>query len=347
MTIRVWPVDAVNGAPVYAGRGLRQMGVSVFLAGATPVRPLGALSGVRPGTSQSTVSVTSQTVWACATVAGVMDVEAANEAGAYSFASDQVVTGAISAANASNPRVDLIYAQLSDPAESDGSVTPSVQILYLAGNPAANPQAPATPARSLALAVLNVPKSGGGVPTASWVAPTLAAAGGSPTFPTLAQLNAWTPAPNQRAKVTADSTANNGEYIYSAVAPIGWFPTKTIVNVNAGASAISLPANGSTGIIPGTAVAAQPWARRVRVNVTALVSSLASGQVDIILRKDGAIVREYRVSASNSSACVPFTEDLPANTQTTYQVIGTTGGGAGSVTNNPFFTLMTIETEAL
>lgn len=176
MGITVWPVDAVGGAPEYSGRDLRQA-LSPALAGATATRPLGALSGVRPGTPTDTVEVSGST-WTCHPHAGIIDGQSAAEAGPYWYAVDADVTGSVDAANATNPRKDLIYARISDPAESDGSTDPEVEILYLAGTAASSPTPPATPARSIPLAVLNVPKAGGGSVSVTWVAPYMAAPGG-------------------------------------------------------------------------------------------------------------------------------------------------------------------------
>lgn len=177
MALRVWPADAVSGAPLYSGRMLRQSLVAPLLAGATSARPLGARSGVRPGTSASTVTATS-TTWTCLPHAGVLDPQTAVEAGPYGYAVDAAVTGSVTAANATNPRVDIVYVQLSDPAEGDGTSAPGVTVAYLAGTAAATPAAPTTPARSMVLAQISVPASGGGSPSVTWVAPRTAAAGG-------------------------------------------------------------------------------------------------------------------------------------------------------------------------
>ena len=177
MSIVVWPVDAVTGAPSYTGRMLREASVAPLAGFATAARPLGARSGVRPGTPTTTVTATS-TTWTCNTHAGIIDGETAAIAGPYAYAVNTAQTGSVTAANATNPRVDIVYAQVSDPAESDGSSVPSVVIAYLAGTAAPAPVAPATPARSMVLAQINVPVSGGGSPTVTWVAPTLTAAGG-------------------------------------------------------------------------------------------------------------------------------------------------------------------------
>lgn len=169
--------NAVSGAPAYSGRALRQVS-AVSLAGATAARPLGAASGVRPGTPSNTVTATS-TTWACGPLAGVADVMVAAESGPYPFAFDASTSGTMAAADGSNPRVDIVYVKITDP--EDGLTPPKAERLYLAGVPAASPVAPAVPAGGFVIANLNVPKAGGGAPTATWVAPTLLAAGGSAT----------------------------------------------------------------------------------------------------------------------------------------------------------------------
>lgn len=176
----LFPADAVAGAPSYTGRMLRQL-LGALTGGSTSARPLGSRSGVSPGTPASTVSATS-TTWTVQPHAGVMDVEAAVQAGAYHYSFDTAQTGAMTAANASNPRIDILWVRVDDPAESDGSSTPAVSIQYTAGTAAASPAIPVPTgtgsARSMVLAQINVPTSGGGSPTVTWVAPVCVAAGG-------------------------------------------------------------------------------------------------------------------------------------------------------------------------
>jgi len=105
-------------------------------------------------------------------------METAVEAGPYAFAINTAQTGAVTAADATRPRVDIVWVRLDDPAESDGSSVPAVVAGYTAGAPlAGSPVAPATPARCMVLATLQVPMSGGGSPTVIWVAPCTVAAG--------------------------------------------------------------------------------------------------------------------------------------------------------------------------
>ena len=146
---------------------------------ATTARPLGARSGVRPGTLSSTVflSGAGSTTWNVNPHAGILDTQSPVAAGPYQYANDSAVSGTITAADATNPRIDIVYVIVNDTVQ-DGSGLRSGQILYLAGTPAATPDAPATPARGMTLVQINVPKATTGSPTMSWVAPYCVAAGG-------------------------------------------------------------------------------------------------------------------------------------------------------------------------
>lgn len=175
MANRVWPVNAQSGAPEYSGRMLRQASIAPLIGGATAARPLGARSGVRPGTPTSTVTATS-TLWTVKAHAGILDLHAAAEAGPYGYAIDTAVTGSVTAASASIARVDIVWVRIDDPSESDGSSAPGVVVGYTAGTVAATP--PATPARSMVLAWINVPIAGGGAPSVTWKAPYAVAPGG-------------------------------------------------------------------------------------------------------------------------------------------------------------------------
>lgn len=204
MVDTLWPANAVAGAPSYNGRMLRQTGAPAF-AGATAARPLGGRSGVRPGTPSTTVTSTS-TTWTSQPFAGVADVMTAAEASVYAFAFDAVATGAVTAAHATLPRKDIIYVSFADPAESVGA-TPSATRKYLAGTAAASPVAPSVPGaeRGFVIAEINVPVSGGGSPTVTWVAPYCAGAGAVVPFNTKTELDLWTSAPvGAKAIVIAD-----------------------------------------------------------------------------------------------------------------------------------------------
>lgn len=214
MAQRVFPVDAVSGAPAYSGRAIRQSLLAPLLAGATATRPLGAISGVRPGTPDTTVTATS-TVWTVKPHAGVLDVETAAEAGPYGYAIDANVTGSVTAAHATYTRWDGIYVQLSDPAESDGTATPGVAVVYVAGTPAASPAMPAQPTRSMLLARIVVPKSGSGSPSVVWLAPVLAVAGGVRHYNSVGELPAGLGLTDSGTVAVIGSGADYAEYVYT------------------------------------------------------------------------------------------------------------------------------------
>lgn len=185
--ITVWPIAAVSNSPLYSGRMLRQAG-SVNKAGATATRPLGARSGVRPGTSTTTCSATS-TVWTIGPHAGTLDVEVAAEAGAYDYAVDAAVTGAMTAAHATLARTDILWMRVDDPPE-DSTTVPAVVAGYTANPSAGTGLPPATPARCMVIGWVNVPASGGGSPTVTWKAPFAVSAGAAIPVRTLAERDA-------------------------------------------------------------------------------------------------------------------------------------------------------------
>ena len=174
-------VGFANSAPTastltYNGRMLRQMN-GVGMAGATAARPLGSRSGVRPGTSITTVTA-SATTWTAGPFAGCADVMLAAESGAYTFSFDAPATGAVTAANASFPRRDAIFVQVVDP--EDGTTTPSAVRGYLAGtvNSGGTLVIAAVPAGAFVIAEINVPIAGGGAPTVTWLNKIAVGAGG-------------------------------------------------------------------------------------------------------------------------------------------------------------------------
>lgn len=74
--------------------------------------------------------------------------------GVYTVYNDAAVTGTITAADPTNPRIDRVCLTVSDSAYS-GSVN-TVAVNVVAGTPAGSPSAPATPANSISLATVAV-----------------------------------------------------------------------------------------------------------------------------------------------------------------------------------------------
>lgn len=170
-----WPLDSTDGiTPTYTGRSLRLAQVSPFLAGATADRPFGVRSGVRPGTSPDTVTVSGST-WTVHPCAGVIDPHLSASAGPYSWAVAEPESGTIPAASQVYTRWDGIWLVLDDPAESEGELAPAARIVYLTGEPSPTPAMPSAPERSMVLARVIVPPAG--TPTVIWEASSLSAAG--------------------------------------------------------------------------------------------------------------------------------------------------------------------------
>lgn len=201
MTVACYPLDAVSGAPAYTGRILRDT-IAALIGGATAARPLGAFSGVRPGTPSNTVTLSGLN-WTCKTHAGILDVQAAAEAGPYLYAVTANETGTLNAQAVGNARSDLLVAQLSDPAEGDGTSVPKVEVVYVPGVAGPGAPDPSLPARSMRIGRFNVPASGGGSPTFTWLAPTLHAAGARASVPAVTDLAGLSAYTNMEATVEA------------------------------------------------------------------------------------------------------------------------------------------------
>lgn len=160
MTITCLPIDASSGSPAYTAQQTRQA-LSGLIYNTTS-RALGASGGAILG-RQATIAATSST-WTCGPFAVIVDPDFTSTQAPYFVSSDANVTGSMTAANATNPRYDIIYAQVNDTA-IDSSGSRNATVSYLAGTAAASPTIPATPARSLLLGWLFVPASGGGAPS--------------------------------------------------------------------------------------------------------------------------------------------------------------------------------------
>jgi hypothetical protein len=157
------PIDAdvATGLPEFAA-GDHRGAQAALLLGRTD-RPLGAVSGVRPG-SEPTVSATG-TAWTVTPFNANADPGTALTVGPYlvMFAADE--TGAIDPADSNFVRVDRLDVQVPD--DPPGGDPREAVIVYTAGQAGSNPAAPAAPARSFPLATITVPKAGTGSPSVS------------------------------------------------------------------------------------------------------------------------------------------------------------------------------------
>lgn len=183
-----WFSDSV----AYPGVDIRR-DMSALLMNSTS-RTFGGRSGRRPGTGGiPTVSGTTITV-----PAGVCQVDAAAPSASASFlvSWSSAQTLSLAPADASNPRVDIVYVRVD---EVPGSpTTQTITFGYQAGNAASDPQPPTTLSDSTAVAkvcilgYIRVPKAGGGAATVSG-GPVMVANGGILPIASQAERDALTP----------------------------------------------------------------------------------------------------------------------------------------------------------
>lgn len=313
----VYPVDAVTGAPSYTGRMLRNT-IAPLVAGATAARPLGGITGVRPGTPVNTVT-SSPTTYTVTPFAGLIDLEAAAISGPYPFAFNANVTGGVTAADASNPRKDAVYVQINDNAEGDGTAgTPNIKIDYLAGTVLTGGTLviSAVPARSFVIANINVPISGGGSPTVTWVAPYTVAAGAHRLAPDFATLNLTAGGyVGEKGRSLADGITyrwNGAAWKPWESDWIGYSPTLTNVAVGAGslfgqykfiAGDLKVEGRGILGAgfsVTGTPTLTHPASYSISTNQQN--ASYVLGEVDVL--RPGTIEYPGRVLYNNTTSAV-------------------------------------------
>lgn len=174
-----------DGVPITA-QAERQGSAAQYGGGSG--QQLGGRSGLRVGTPADTLTATS-TTWTLKPCAAQIDP--GTNKGMYGWASDQNITGSVTASDATYARKDIVYIQVNDQTAGDGSGASSAPVLYLAGSPSATPAAPTLPARSFLVGTIDVPKTGGGSPTAT-LNPARFVAAGAPLPATLAERDALT-----------------------------------------------------------------------------------------------------------------------------------------------------------
>lgn len=161
------------------------------LRGGGSGRQLGGRSGFRVGTP-SNVLTASATTWTLGPCAIGIDADAVAYQGVYDWATDANVTGTVTAADATNPRKDIVYIQINDSSAGDGTGLKTADVLYLAGSPNVSPVAPALPARSFLVGTITVPQAGGGSPTVVRNPAVHVAAGATLPVASLAERDALT-----------------------------------------------------------------------------------------------------------------------------------------------------------
>lgn len=145
--------------------------------GAGSGRRLGGRSGWRADVP-SNVLTASSTTWTLGPCAAAIDPGATTHQGMYGWSTDSNVTGAVTAADATYARKDIVYIQVNDSTAGDGSGAVNADVKYLAGTASATPAVPALPARSFLVGTISVPVAGGGSPTVQLNPARYVAAGG-------------------------------------------------------------------------------------------------------------------------------------------------------------------------
>lgn len=150
-------INANAGAPAYTAAELRQ---AMALALQYNGRAMGARGGVRPGGTQLQVSLAGSTITVQPGVACI-DPGLTTPQGPYWVALPAAETpGPLAAADATNPRKDIVIARVYDNDE-DSSGLRLARSEYIAGTAAASPAEPAVPAGAIRLATIDVPASPG------------------------------------------------------------------------------------------------------------------------------------------------------------------------------------------
>lgn len=180
---------APDGVPVSAQR-FRQANAALYGGGSG--RRLGGRSGFRVDTPSNVLTATS-TTWTLGPCAAQIDPGATTHQGMYGWSSDANVTGPVTAADATNPRKDIVYIQINDSTAGDGSGAVNADVKYLAGTPGTSPSAPTLPARSFLVGTISVPVAGGGSPTVVLNPARFAAAGGTLPVSSQTEMSALTP----------------------------------------------------------------------------------------------------------------------------------------------------------
>lgn len=124
----------------------------------------GSLGGIRPG--DPGLGVTLPSPYTTITVSAGVAAVAWPGSGVYNASLPTAKTLTLTAANATNPRIDLVYLRVWDSA-IDGTGLYQVDAVYLAGTAAVSPSAPVPGALEIyiPLATISVPKSGNGNPS--------------------------------------------------------------------------------------------------------------------------------------------------------------------------------------
>ncbi len=196
MTITCKPMDAdpATGLPEYSAKQERQTDSPLFGGGSG--RRLGGRSGFRIDTPSNVLTATS-TTWTLVPCSAMIDPGASTHQGMYGWATDANVTGAVTAADETYARKDIVFIQINDDSAGDGSGLLTGNVRYVAGVPSATPEAPQLGildrTRSFEVGTIHVPQLGGGSPTVTLNPARFVAAGAVQPISSQEEQDALTP----------------------------------------------------------------------------------------------------------------------------------------------------------
>jgi len=167
----------------------------------------------------------------------------------YNVLNDGSITLTVTAANATNPRIDAVYIGVQDAFYSGSANTAVAGIV--AGTPAASPVAPAVPANSLLLGYVAIAAGATSIVTANITQLQCPAGltGAVPSVPSLTIANVMFSSPQQGQLIYRQDTGTIAQYYAaynSTTNPTGWQTAGWHPVVN-GWTPISAPSLGGTG----------------------------------------------------------------------------------------------------
>lgn len=217
------------------------------------------------------------------------------------FTNDGTVNVPITAAPASNSRIDVIYVKHNDNTTGDANSTPI--FAAVAGVAAASPTKPAIPTGALELATLRVyagttaANGGANVLTNTYAMTT--SRGGIVPFRTLADLTAWTNPLKGQVAQTLDDLSADAFYRWNGTA---WRHLSRVLGVTTVATpTVQSGISTETDVTGMTVTFNVPRTGRVRVAAGLQTLGADNGSAIVIRLKEGATTVAEWIRMANSS----------------------------------------------
>jgi len=325
-------INASAGAPAYAANELRRAMATLLTQSGEPDR-FGAREGVHPAGSAG-VTVSGMTVT-------VQHLKAVVYPGLTTLSGPYIVqlqsgTHAVTAADATNPRKDIVALQIQDHDE-DSSGQRRAQSVYVAGTPAPSPVEPALPANSFRLATIDVP-AGSTTPSLTYNAPLTVAAGGIVPVRNDAELPGSSSGMYDGAarwkQDTNELQIHNGGSVWETVAKLAK-PFRGYVEDSDGASTTSEVYTGASVTVPS---ADNPAGARFMVRCVGHIASTVAGDIGDLKVRRGTSTGDTTVIASRDAALTASAEmvsgwrvDDPPSGSVTYGLFIARVSGTGTV----------------